>query len=147
MASPSSVVNQFLNGLPAYSIDLAESDADSPQAKALVWLDSDPQYNDYELYRLNQRYALAVLYYSTDGDSWENKDGWLSVENECTWYHYSSEYTLEDDQSCVEATRLSVLHLLRNNLAGTLPTELELLTDLEFMSVFDFALSGTIPSE
>jgi hypothetical protein len=28
--------------------------------------------------RKSNVYALAVFYYSTDGDSWTNNDGWLS---------------------------------------------------------------------
>jgi hypothetical protein len=64
----SSVVAEFFSGLPAYSLDLAKSDADSPQAKALSWLQKDPKFNEYKhVYRLYQRYALAVLYYSTNG--------------------------------------------------------------------------------
>jgi hypothetical protein len=140
---PESIVNQFLSGLPAYSIDLAESDADSPQAKALVWLDSDPQYNDYELYRLNQRHALAVLYYSTNGGSWINKTGWLSGDNECTWY-------MDDDDNvgtCGENSRLTLLELWNINVGGSIPTEVELLTNLERMLFRGEALSGTIHSE
>jgi hypothetical protein len=147
-AAPSvpSVVNQFLDSLPAYSTDLAESDADSPQAKALAWLENDPQYNDYELHRLNQRYSLAVLYYSTNGESWNNTDGWLSDDNECTWYQYDG-YGPEDDKSCLAGSRLAVLKLVDNDLDGSIPTELELLTDLEYMIVSVLSVSGTIHSE
>jgi hypothetical protein len=145
-APSSSVVNQFLSGLPAYSVDLAENDPDSPQAKALAWLDSDPQYHDYRhVYRLNQRYALAVFYYSTDGESWTNKDGWLSDDNECTWY-VSSWDSL--DSVCGDSSRLLVLSSFgSNDLNGSIPRELELLTNLEIMYLRSYALSGTIPTE
>jgi hypothetical protein len=58
----SPVVDKFLNGLPPYSKELTESDPHSPQAKALAWLRSDPLYYQYlDVFRLNQRCALAVL--------------------------------------------------------------------------------------
>jgi hypothetical protein len=138
-----SVVDQFLSGLPAYSIDLASTNSGSPQAKALEWLKKDPRYDEYlYAYRLNQRYALAVLYYSTNGDSWLNNTGWLSNDTECSWY--SSRY---NDKICAEASRVSFLNLDSNRLDGTIPTELELLTDLEEMFFTELSLSGTIHSE
>jgi hypothetical protein len=147
-ASPSttSIVDEFLNNLPAYSMNLAENDASSPQAKALTWLENDPQYNDYKrVYRLNQRYAMAVLYYSTNGTYWSSNRGWLSDDNECTWYHFNDPGT-DDDNSCVEASRLAFLDLFPNDLDGTIPTELELLTDLEYLTLRGNILSGKIPS-
>jgi hypothetical protein len=146
-SSPPSSVNEFMNGLPSYSLDLAENDADSPQAKALVWLRDDPLYNEYELHRLYQRYALAVLYYSTNGDSWNRTAGWLSSNDECLWYQYDDGYNPEDDNSCAEASRLSFLDLNGNELDGSIPTELEFLTDLELMYLYGNSLSGTIHSE
>jgi hypothetical protein len=142
--SPSSLlVNEFLSSLPQYSMELAESNNDSPQAKALAWLRGDPKFNEYEnLYRLNQRYALAVLYYSTNAaSSWNGYRGWISDENECLWY------TSWIEHICTEVSRLTVLNLFTNALEGSLPTELELLTDLEYIVFDDAALSGTIHSE
>jgi hypothetical protein len=66
----------FKSFLPAYSLNMAQTNASSPQAKALAWLQND---SDYELYRLNQRYALGVLYYSTNGESWINSRGWMRM--------------------------------------------------------------------
>jgi hypothetical protein len=140
--TPSAVVNQFLSGLPPYSIELVDSDAGSPQAAALTWLQSDPLYYDYEnVYRLNQRYALALLYYSTDGALWLNRDGWLSNGNECTWFTRSS------DDICDASFRLSILDLSINGLDGSIPTELELLTDLETMELWDEKLFLTVYPE
>jgi hypothetical protein len=142
------VAEQFMNGLPRYSLELASTNASSPQAKALDWLQKDPQYNEYQnVYRLNQRYALAVLYYSVNGELRDNSSGWLSNVNECAWYQYDDEGPV-NDSSCVEGSRLRVLNLDRHNSGwiGTIPTELELLTDLEYMYL-DGELSGAIHSE
>jgi hypothetical protein len=141
-----SVVDQFLSGLPRYSLEVAARNASSPQAKALAWLQRDPQYNDYELHRLNQRYALAVLYLSTNGDSWKYTSGWLSNASECSWYQYDDSGP-EDDTSCVEASRLVYLDLDGNDLDGSIPTELELLTDMEYMYLSGETLSGLVHSE
>jgi hypothetical protein len=134
---PIATVEEFKSGLPTYSLQLIESSSSSPQAKAFEWLKSD---NRYPLYRLNQRYALAVLYFTTNGTSWVNSTGWLSSANECTWYMRAS------SDICNNAFRLSTLSLYNNGLDGSLPAELELLTKLYYMSL-NGDLSGTIHSE
>jgi hypothetical protein len=141
-----SSVNEFINGLPSYSLELASNNASSPQAEALTWLQKDPQYNEYELHRLYQRYALAVLYYSTNGEWWNYTRGWMSNDNECSWFQYD-DIGGEADTPCKEASRLSSLNLFQNDLGGTVPTELELLTDLEIMLLLGDALSGMVHSE
>jgi hypothetical protein len=136
------VTDRFFSRLPPYSRELAESDPGSAQANALRWLQDDPLYNEYQnVYRLNQRYSLAVLYFSTNGASWDNRTRWLSNENECSWYTDSSA------DICEEGTRLSIINLQSNGLAGPLPQELELLTDLAGIILQDGTMSGTIPSE
>jgi hypothetical protein len=142
----SSVVNEFLSGLPSYSLVLASNNASSPQAEALDWLQGDPQYNEYQLHRLYQRYALAVLYYSTNGTYWTGNRGWLSDDNECTWYQID-DIGPGDDNTCMEASRLTVLSLHENYLDGTIPMELELLVDLEYMNLVDDSVSGKVHSE
>jgi hypothetical protein len=146
-APTSSVVNEFLDGLPTYSLELASTNVSSPQAKALTWLRADPQYNEYDLYRLYQRYALAVLYFSTNATYWNNNRGWLLNDNKCSWYQYNNSHDRDDDNFCVKASRLSVLDLGENNLDGTIPTELELLTDVEYMYLSGETLSGAIHSQ
>jgi hypothetical protein len=136
--APTSPPTSFMNLLPPYSLEIAESDPASPQARALTWLQEDPQFNEFAAYRLLQRYALAVLYYSTNGDSWENRTGWLSNDSECSWYN-------DNKDMCDESFRLHTFWLGANDLEGTIPTELELLTDVMSMVLID-DLSGEIPS-
>jgi hypothetical protein len=140
--TPTSVVTEFLSGLPAYSLDLAESDDGSPQAKALAWLKQDPLYHEYQsVHRLNQRYALAVLFFSTNGTSWAISDGWLSNDNECTWFSGSI------DDICDATSHYLALYLELIELDGSLPRELELLSDLETIRLWDHNLSGSIYPE
>jgi hypothetical protein len=110
----------FKSRLPAYSLNTAQTNASSPQAKALAWLQND---SDYELYRLNQRYALGVLYYSTNMGNWSGALSWMSDTNECTWG--------PQGQICDESSRLLTLSFSEDDLVGLVPKELELLTDLQ----------------
>jgi hypothetical protein len=139
-------LNEFLSGLPGYSIVLAQTDTNSPQGKAMAWLKNDSKFNEYELYRLYQRYALPVLFYSTNGDSWHNSTGWLSNANECEWYQFDDAGPADNDK-CLEESRLSVLDMDSNGLVGTIPTELALLTDLLELAFNDTTVSGIISSE
>ena len=58
----------------------------TPQGKAYLFMVNDPLQPDVCTYpTLNQRYAMATIYYSTNGAGWADDTGWLSALNECTW--------------------------------------------------------------
>ena len=57
----------------------------TPQGKAFEFLKTDPYLEDPCGKEVAQRYGLATLFYSTDGEKWTNKDGWLESKNECEW--------------------------------------------------------------
>ena len=100
-------------------------DDTSPQGKALQWICNDSFSlsligNDDN--RIIQRYALAVVYYSTDGDDWRNNNRWLVdgvVGNECGWYGVTCKLGI--------VTKLSMIN---NNLDGAIPVEIASLTEL-----------------
>jgi hypothetical protein len=141
-AAATTVTERFMSALPQYSLELASANASSPQAKALAWLQNDPMYNEYELHRLFQRYALAVLYLSTGGDSWTTATGWLSNANECSWYHFYNYNSI-----CEESFRFTILNLANNALDGPLPTEVVLLSDLKYMVFNDKSLAVAFTPE
>lgn len=124
--SPESVAVQELIESVSFDGGAALRNASSPQSMALEWLQQDSMNTAYEDWRLIQRYVLAVLYYSTNGENWVDNTNWLSDENECTWYTSST----NNGQICNEANSqyLQVV-LSRNGLAGTVPEELALLSD------------------
>jgi hypothetical protein len=74
------------------------------QGMAYRWLlNDDPAAVDPCTYpTLTQRYALATLYFSTFGDSWFTKVGWLAGDAECLWFGV----TCGDDNMAI-ALRLS----------------------------------------
>jgi len=128
---------------PSLEEDFA--DTDTPQYFALVWLVDNANYDSYPNNQLIQRFALATLYYSTKGNQWRNNDGWLSDIDECAWYSGPSEAT------CVGNSSVIRLGLDLNNLAGAVPSEIALLSNLveiDFStSGWQASLSGSIPTE
>jgi hypothetical protein len=57
----------------------------SPQYRAARWIsEEDPMQLDISDVSFEQRYAMAVLYYSLNGDDW-GKNNWLSEASECDW--------------------------------------------------------------
>ena len=57
----------------------------TPQGKAFEFLKTDPYLENPCGKEVAQRYGLATMFYSTDGEKWTNKDGWLESKNECEW--------------------------------------------------------------
>jgi Leucine rich repeat len=117
----------------------------TPQTKALIWLGHADtiEERDVQHHMLFQRFALAVLYYSTrgkymdaatilqtanadsfpssyldhfkHGSSWLNSYRWLSAKSVCTWYG------IECDPDEVGDERIIALNLTHNGLHGTIP--------------------------
>lgn len=76
---------------------------------------------------LKTRYGLAVLYYATNGDEWEKNDGWLSWERSyCTEWFFNG-CTL-CPSLCDDSGNLQSMRLVDNNLQGSLPPEIALIS-------------------
>ena len=138
--------------------DLATlTDPASPQSQALAWLQDDPitLAPGRSTRTVLERYALAVLYYTTWGPSWQFE--LLSPTDVCTWNKPSEDvfnkttrelidvamwgvYCAEDGES------IDILVLEDNNMVGPLPWEFVLLTNLKYVNIGWNALTGTIPT-
>ena len=94
----------------------------TPQNDALIWLANNTNLDSYSDARKIQRYVLATLYYSTNGAQWVDNSDWLTDLDECTWYTEASRFILR------ESVPYSELDLSGNNLVGTIPNELALLS-------------------
>ena len=146
-------------------------DTTSPQHKAISWIANDKRMDPYGPFTV-QRYVLALLYFSTNGDSWnkcgisspecsDNRASFLSDENECSWHGVSCNddgfvVGLELDRVGMDGAmpeemgNLSYLERLvlpRNRLASTIPSSLGSLRNLLELDLFDNNLSGSIPIE
>jgi Leucine-rich repeat (LRR) protein len=152
----------FRQQLPAYTQVQLLNPA-SPQSEALTWLGDNANIDNYDDLRLTQRFVMATLYYATTGDRWTFKDGWLSDNNECTWFSRSSfpctgqtlTFLLLQELNLLGTipaeigmlTLLSELSLDRNRLRGTIPTTVGLLENLVGLWLFENLLTGNIPTE
>ena len=123
--------------------------AKSVQYKAFRWLSGNMYLSTYSDERKIQRYVLATLYYSTNGDQWINNQYWLSDEDECTvWFSRVAE--VPSDSICNMDKQMLTLDLDYNNLQGRLPIEIGLLKHLRRAELYGGPqgfLTGTLPSQ
>ncbi|CAB9512576.1 Leucine Rich Repeat [Seminavis robusta] len=126
---------------------------DSPQQRAFFWLHQNANIDSYTNSRKIQRYALATFYYSTNGDNWAENLWWLSDEDECTWYNkqVANGYPACQINTSNSAQRtFTSLDLSFNNVQGTIPPELGLLSGLLRLDLDGGPagfLFGTLPPE
>jgi len=123
--------------------------SNTPQAAALKWLTEDTAANgtDEKDAYLAQRYSLAVLYYSTRGEHWDNNDNWLSTEGYCKWHGIQclgKDTIIEQNNQNGPVFEVS---LSSNKMKGSIPIELNFFEDLFFLDLKDNELEGTIPNE
>jgi Leucine-rich repeat (LRR) protein len=117
-----------------------------------------------------QRYVSALLYFSLDGDTWMFHDDFLKGNDVCSWNRviHTDDTSYIFGLSCENSTFISRIFMSKliwkcrwsytkkpnvfffslaaNNLTGTLPSEIGLLTSLTHISLFNNWISGSIPS-
>jgi len=140
-------------------------DPTSPQSKAAEWIlkeceaevpidpctPSQLEYNE-------QRYALAVLYFSLTGDGWNDGSNsnldpsapagtWMSSLDYCEWgTEISGANGSYNQLVCNDEGHVINLNLQTNNLIGSIPPEIGVLSYLTSYISFTNAQSGQIPS-
>ena len=80
--------------------------------------------------------ALVAFYHATDGDNWRDNRDWLTDSGVDHW-----------NGVWVEDGHVTVLGLGLNQLNGVIPPELESLTSLRMLFLYNNQLSGDIPLE
>jgi hypothetical protein len=119
-------------------------DETTPQAQALESIYNESQsgvYNVRDLSEqyLDERYALRVLYYSTQGDGWGIADNnFTSTLPTCSWINATQGNRLV----CNEKEEVTDLFLNSINLNGTIPSELGVLSSLSQLSLANNELYG-----
>jgi Leucine-rich repeat (LRR) protein len=149
--SPSTQTNSTLTNLMdllvAKSLDGGKTlqNLTSAQYQSYLWLANNSNLETYSEQVLVQRYVLATFFYSTMGGQWTFKNGWLSDETECNWFSTTSNSMFP---VCDANGTFVDLDLKYNNLDGTLPSELALLSNgLSRMNLSYNSLKGSIPTE
>jgi hypothetical protein len=140
-----------------YRVLNPQSKTKTPEDMALAWLiDDDPlqlSVSGHSLpsdqFRLRQRYALRTLWFqqSITVAPWLRTTGWQDDNDECAWLGIVCVQTsLETDPNIV-VSAVSELALVKNNLSGTIPSDLGLLSlALTSVKVSYNSLRGTLPS-
>jgi hypothetical protein len=110
---------------------------DSAQHKAACWILTKDKRSKKKTH-VSQRYALAVLYYMTQGDTkWNERTNWLSPnKSECSWMGIQ----------CNMWGTIVGVDLGFNNLTGLFPRELKLLTQLRDVDLHGNEIQGVIPN-
>jgi len=124
----------------------------SPQYLAMDWIVNHDEANmalkDED--KIVQRYILAVLYYSTQGKNWNNQCNFLSEKDVCDWNEFTNSAIDDSIQfsgitRCDEAKNVENINLVNENLTGTIPSELGMLTKLTDLRLHSNNLFGTVP--
>jgi Leucine rich repeat len=137
-------VERFIDiHLPQYSKNdtAAFSLLETARASAVKWLNEESSYFlMMDLSQQKQRYSLAVFYMATTLQPWQNSTGWLSSDNECSWFS-------DSDEVCSDKMLYTTLQLNDNDLSGQLPEEIELLSELEVLDLRSNEIRGVLPSQ
>jgi hypothetical protein len=139
----------------------------SPASQALAWLSTNQFLSTYSDEQKIQRFVLAVIFYSTGGESWIDKDLWVSDIDECDWYSAevvnevcNSEHEIDEidlkknglsgefpwTQLAMLSSQLLILDLKENRLSTTLADVVGDMTSLLVFDVQNNQFTGTVPS-
>jgi hypothetical protein len=125
--------------LPVDSLHRSEDNPHSPQARALSWLEESLDGSALVSWRMTQRYALAVVYFALQGEGWINNAGWMRDAEECSWWSMRG-------GCCDGIGRYISLTQTNNNVTGSIPPEIGLLTDLVTVDLSENEVVGQIPT-
>lgn len=142
----------------------ALDDVSSPQNLALIWVsdsdigqlvershvDVDDWTKDPVSRQMIELYALAVFYFSTNGNDWDGNTRWLqsSADNPCDYEGVTcAQHTVSQDETNTGFSVISGLDLEEAGLQGMLPSEISLLRGLLSLELGTNYLTGTLPTD
>lgn len=145
-----------------YNKDISVFNNDSPQQKAIDWLKEDAcNCGTCKQDQWVQRYALAVLYFSTEGNNWKSCSAPQNIEStdECKVKSKYGKVTGSKWLTCNAAcdwagtgcsnddNNLNVIDIEDNKLSGNIPPEIGFLLDLKILALEENAIAGSIPEK
>lgn len=108
---------------------------------AREWLRTGKDIMVFTPQRVRQRFAMALVYCEFNGDNWLEGDLWVSDLHECDWY------TMIGVDPCSRFEEYQIIRNYGQQMRGTLPPELSMMSTLWEVSLSDNLISGTIPSD
>ncbi|KAL7568707.1 hypothetical protein ACA910_021702 [Epithemia clementina (nom. ined.)] len=101
------------------------------------------KYPNMSTEELLERWALVLLFLSTDGEYWDDTQYWFipGVLDVCAW----GDGTISCDTRVDGKAAVTGLHLRNNGLRGKIPKELCCLKELQKLDLSANALFGTVP--
>jgi hypothetical protein len=155
---PATILTNYINQI-TLSDQTISMNGKNPEDQALKYLiETDQTFTAAEIltlksktsnvvqFRISQRYALLTLFFQqTLIQPWKSIVGWLVNANECTWFGISC---ASIDLGATVGTQnvVTKVDFLGNNIKGTIPADLGLLTALRYFDVSKNALTGTLPA-
>jgi hypothetical protein len=155
-----SLLTSFINNITLSNLTIA-ANGPTPEDQALNYLIvNDTTFNFSQLlelnsmmtnmvqFRIRQRYALLTLWFQQayTNTTWDDLRGWLVNANECdNWYGIGCD-SINLGGDVGKQNVVAAVNLFNNNVNGTIPADLGLLTALTYFSVNDNALMGTLPA-
>jgi Leucine-rich repeat (LRR) protein len=115
-------------------------DPTSAQYAAMDWLAGSELLSVYSNQQKIQRFALAAFFFSLGGDLWFDSELWLTELDECYWMGFAV-------VNCDGNGTLTQLSMQGQNLIGSIPPELGLLSRLQVLELQDNQIIGSIPLE
>ena len=97
-------------------------DTSSPQFAAMQWIRTPNNDGIFSERRFLQRYALATMYFSMNGDKWDKANLWLTNADECEWFSSSGSLACDSEGNIID------IDLSANNLSGEMPGDVEILS-------------------
>ena len=124
-----------------------------PQTRALInipgtcqnwsreWLRTSKDMMEFQVERIRQRFAMALMYCEFNGDNWLEGELWVSELHECDWY------TMIGVDPCGRHEQYQIIRNYGQQMRGTLPPEISMVSTLWEITLSDNLLSGTIPDD
>ncbi|ACI64439.1 predicted protein [Thalassiosira pseudonana CCMP1335] len=169
--NPGTCENRLRDQIYAISVRVGSvetlDDPNSAQSKATEWIveecGADPPIDPCDVNQImlnEQRYALAVMYFSLGGDNWNSGSNagqaadnaevgaWMTGKNYCEW---GPEIEAQGGDKykqlvCDEFGNVQQLNLQSNNMSGPIPPEIGVLVYLTTYISFFNAQTGSIPT-
>jgi Leucine-rich repeat (LRR) protein len=158
MGTPQWQATQWLGELDPFELDLNELEKSLSANDDSNTTDISNDEKADRLAEFQQRYVLAVVYYALNGANWWYDLDFLSNSAVCSWnqvWSASQEAMAAGSGTpftrvgvdCLDGNRNQIKSLIlpANNLEGSVPAEIGLLTALEDINFYGNFLSGVLP--